>query len=434
MRSRRARRPRRRPPTAAPRSARGPPHDRRAATAWPPSDAISSTSRRCSRASPRRSRTRDEDVVVRIGDLAGFEPGQRRRPLRRWRRCWWSCAPWSPPPATCTSRSRATPTTVRSGRRLFPSNLELSLARASRVAHDLAGGDAALGAAHLGGGLRRAASDRVERATRRAGRRIAGSRSACRAPAEASRQAARSAAAPVALAALLALLGQVQRRDPVGLGQRREVEDVLDERVDVEARRAAPSARRGSARSRPRRRCARRAACGRSPSATSFRSPSVMPAIWPRATSSKRARPTSTEPWRLQRLGLVEADGGDLGDGVDADRRSARAGARARGRARGTPRAVPAPWRSTRAPGDRSRRRRRRCAAGWCGSARRPGPGRARRRRGRRRRGPRSSTLAARPSATSSFSLASAVPSSSTGARPPTGRPSTPTTGRWPPR
>jgi hypothetical protein len=92
------------------------------------------------------------------------------------------------------------------------------------------------------------------------------------------------------------LADDVERRDAVGLGERREVEDVLDERIDrnVVPISAIWATWMSSVAPSPTI-CAPRT---RFPpeSATSFRNPACAWWMCPRAISSKRARPTRAPP------------------------------------------------------------------------------------------------------------------------------------------
>lgn len=85
----------------------------------------------------------DDGVVVRIGELAGFapasaEPAPAMRPLIGELRALLAASPGLHAEVTGHTDDRPIQTAA------FPSNLELSLARASRVAQELTGGDAAL--------------------------------------------------------------------------------------------------------------------------------------------------------------------------------------------------------------------------------------------------------------------------------------------------
>jgi flagellar motor protein MotB len=85
----------------------------------------------------------DDAVVVRIGEVASFEPGRAEpastmRPLLGELRALLAASPHLHAEVTGHTDDRPIHTAA------FPSNLELSLARASRVAQELTGGDAAL--------------------------------------------------------------------------------------------------------------------------------------------------------------------------------------------------------------------------------------------------------------------------------------------------
>ena len=87
--------------------------------------------------------THDDDVVVKIGDVAGFAPGSAEpsramRPLLAELRTIVAASPDLQVEISGHTDDVAIKTP------LFPSNLELSLARASRVAHELVATDSAL--------------------------------------------------------------------------------------------------------------------------------------------------------------------------------------------------------------------------------------------------------------------------------------------------